>query len=294
MSIEGILFIFLSAVANSAWNLLSKTGSGPMVFFRQALRYSMLCYLPVFLLIQFFVAYSTTALLCVTLSGLLIGIFFFAVSTAYQHGHISVTYPIMRAFPIVIVALAAMAIGDLPSYGSMLGMLIIVVGCFALPLNRFAIAPDGFQLRNYLNRSCFWALVAAFMVAGFSAIDRQAALSFPAATPLGMLMSRFSYVYIQHGIAWLFIELVTRGVQVARKPGQRPREILAGVMFLFSYSMVVLALTFDRVAYVVSFGQVSILITSVISMIWIEKHVSRPRLVGLCCVFVGVLLVGLN
>lgn len=69
--------------------------------------------------------------------------------------------------------------------------------------------------------------------------------------------------------------------------------LAAGLILLISYSLIVVALTTDPVAYVVSFRQLSILITALLSMIWIERQVPRVRLVAVGVIFVGVVLVGL-
>jgi uncharacterized membrane protein len=66
-----------------------------------------------------------------------------------------------------------------------------------------------------------------------------------------------------------------------------------GLVFLISYSLIIMALTSDPVSYMVSFRQISILITALISMFWIEREVSSPRLVGVATIFVGVVLIGL-
>ncbi len=293
MSLQGILFVLISALCNSAWNLLSKTGSGPIAFIRMALRYSALCYLPVFLYFQLFVHYDFNMVRCVAVSGLSVGLFFFALSNAYQHGHISVAYPITRAVPILLVAWAALLMGQPPSATGLTGMILVMAGCFILPLTRFTPGAEGLHLRSYLNRSCFWALVAAIATVVFSLVDKHAAVSLQGATPTELVMNRLNYVYIQHLIAWLVVESVTRNLREVPVPGQHPRAALAGVLFLISYCMIVLALMNEPLSYVVAFRQVSILMTSIVSIIWIEKHAPRTRLVGLCAVFAGVVLVAL-
>lgn len=293
MTLQGILFVLTSALCNSAWNLLSKTGSGPIAFIRMALRYMALCYLPVFLWLQPFAQYDANFLRCVLLSGLTMGLFFFALSSAYQHGHISIAYPITRAVPILLVLWATMLIGQWPSVTGLAGMALVMAGCFVLPLSRFSFAADGLQLSSYLNKSCLWALVTAVATAIFSLIDKYAAVSLTGATTAELIANRLSYVYLQHIIAWLILEGVTRKLRDTPSPGQRPRAMAAGLLFLLSYCMIVLALIREPLSYVVAFRQISILITAVVSMLWIEKHAPRTRLVGLSAVFAGVVLVAL-
>ena len=60
---------------------------------------------------------------------------------------------------IVLVTLVAVATGktDQISSLSMVGLLLVVGGCFLVPLERFT----DFRLGNYVNATCLLALLAA-------------------------------------------------------------------------------------------------------------------------------------
>ena len=75
MSLSAILLVLLSAVCHSVWNLLAKSSGGPIAFMRQALRFSALCYAPLFLVFLFLLDYSPTYLVCTLSSGFAVGLF---------------------------------------------------------------------------------------------------------------------------------------------------------------------------------------------------------------------------
>jgi drug/metabolite transporter (DMT)-like permease len=293
LSLSAILLVFLSALCHSAWNLLAKSSGGPIAFMRQALRFSALCYAPVFLVFLFLVDYSPVYLACIIGSGLAVGLFLFCLSKSYQYGQVSVAYPIARSFPILVVTWVLFLWGVTPSAVGLAGILLIVCGCFVLPMARFTLGPDGFSPGNYLNRSCLWALLAALATSIFAVIDKYAAVHMPT-IPIDLaIYSRINYVYLQNLVALLVMELCTLRLKQPYPKAHRYRALFAGVIFLISYSLIIMALTSDPVSYVVSFRQVSILITALVSMTWIEREVSAPRLVGVGTIFIGVVLVGL-
>ena len=293
MSLSAILLVFLSALCHSAWNLLAKSSGGPIAFMRQALRFSALCYAPLFLIFLFLVDYSPLYLACIAGSGLAVGLFLFCLSKAYQYGQVSVAYPIARSFPILVVTWVLCLWGVTPSAIGLLGILLIVGGCFVLPMAHFTFGPEGFSIVNYLNRSCFWALLAALATSIFAVIDKYAAVQMPTSPTDLAIYSRVNYVYLQNLVALLVMETCTLGLKQPYPAAHRYRALFAGLIFLLSYSLIVMALTSDPVSYVVSFRQVSILITALISMFWIERQMSAPRLVGVATIFIGVVLVGL-
>lgn len=294
MSWQGILLVSLSALCHAAWNLLSKASQGPTAFTRQALRWSAICYAPLFLLITPWAFSSARYLACVISSGIFVGLFFFSLSKAYQYGQVSVAYPIARSFPILVVTWVAILWGQLPSPMGMGGILLIIAGCFVLPLNRFAFAPDGFALRNYLNRSCAWALIAALFTSIFAVVDKVAASELPTLSLSETLASGVAYVYLQNLVALLVMEAATLKLKQPHPAEERPRAIAAGLIFLASYSLILLALIREPVAYVVSFRQVSIVIAALVSLVWLEKTRPLPRLAGIVLIFTGVLFVGLT
>lgn len=293
MSLSAILLVLLSAVCHSIWNLLAKASGGPIAFMRQALRFSALCYAPLFLVFLFLIDYSLTYLACIMASGLAVGLFLFCLSKAYQYGHVSVAYPIARSFPILVVTWVLFLWGVTPSAMGLAGILLVVAGCFVLPMGGFNLGPNGFTPANYLNRSCFWALLAAVATSVFSVIDKYAAVSMPIAPVDLAIYYRINYVYLQNVVALCVVEVCTLRLRQPSPAAHRFRALFAGLIFLVSYSLIVLALTTDPVAYVVSFRQISILITALVSMIWIEREISRPRLVGIALIFAGVIMVGL-
>jgi drug/metabolite transporter (DMT)-like permease len=293
MTSAGILLVLLSAFCHAAWNLLSKTDRDPVAFLSKALLYSALAYAPLFIVFQFWMQYNTVYLVTVSLSGLCAGFYFFALAKAYQHGRISVAYPVARSFPILLLTWASLLLHERPSPQGLLGILFIVGGCFVLPMEQFSLGPQGFQLRNYLNRSSLWALLAALCTSFYSLLDKYAASHMPAASAGVALFQKVNYVYLQNLISWVVMAALIHVIKYEPLPVTKSRALVSGLIFLVSYSLIIMALTANPVAYVMSLRQVSILLTTLISMYWLEKNFSVPRLAGVLIIFTGVVLVGL-
>ena len=141
---------------------------------------------------------------------------------------------------------------------------------------------------NFANRSCAWAFFTALLTSIYSIVDKYAAASGDTTAVLG----KINYVYLQNAIAWLTISAVTRLQRFPMTPVRKRRAIPAGLIFLVSYSLIMLAFGTDPVAYVVSFRQLSIVITAVLSMLIIERQFSWPRLIGVLIIFGGILIIG--
>lgn len=294
MDSTGIMLVMGSALLHCTWNLLSKTCSSPLGFLFLALKYSMLAYLPLFVLMQFYVSYPPVYLTCMLASGVLCGGYFFALGKAYEHGHLSIAYPLARAVPILLVTFGGMALaGERPSLCATAGIVLILAGCLMLPLRRFGFGRDGFNLAGYVNKSTLWALLSAVFTAGYSLCDKFGAANAPG-EGLSGLAGKLNYVYVQNAICFGLVWLTLRFGQAPARTVYRGRAFFCGLLFLFSYFLIMLALVNNPVSYVVSFRQLSIVIGAVVSMLFIEKEMIRVRMLAVLMVFSGVVMVGLG
>ena len=283
----------LSAVLHASWNLLAKSSGDSVVFLRKALFGATICYLPVFVLSQFHMTYTPRYVVCAICSSLVMGFYAFSLSNAYMRGHVSVVYPLARSFPILVLLAVTFFFGRAVAPIGVAGIILVVVGCFMLPWKKFCIGPDGFALRNYMNRSCFWALGAALCTAGYSLIDKHAAIDMPTAGTWDIIIPKINYVYLQVAGSWLLMELLVRRPNPPRNKIGILKPFAVGMILLGSYSLIIMAFVTDPVEYVVSLRQISVVLGALFSMIFIEKHFSLPRLIGVLIIFTGIVLVGL-
>jgi len=294
MSVLGIVLILLSAVTHAVWNLFSKASGAPMSFMYRALVYSAVLFLPLFLVTQLVAPFTGLLWLLVLASGLLCGVYFIALCKAYDCGAVSFAYPIARSFPLMIVAWAGLFIGEIPSRMGMCGISLIVAGCFVLPYKRFCIGEDGFCRKNYLNRSAAWALLAALVTSFYSVIDKVAAVQMRTTGFWPSFCMRTSYVYLQNAVSLAVIAwFMWRTRHVIQRVG-RGAVVLCAIIFLVSYLLVMVTLARDPVSYSLALRQFSILIAAVVSMFWLEKEFSWPRLTGVLTIVAGVVLVSLS
>ncbi len=292
MSTQAIILVLISACLHSAWNLFSKSSGDPISFLLRALGFSAVVYAPLFAWMQLNANYTPQTAGLLLGSGMLTGLYFFCLSKAYHHGQVSIAYPIARAFPILVVMFGGLFLREFPSLQGLVGVVCIVGGCFVLPWRRFVLGPEGFCPAHYRNRSVAWAVAAALCTAGFSLLDKVAA-SVMAEAEGFTFWDKVNYVYLQNFIAWLTAMACIKAVRYPIIRVARKRAFACGVIFLLSYTLILMALATDPVAYVVSFRQLSIVLATLVAMWWIERDFTWPRFCGVTAIFIGVVLIGL-
>ena len=233
----------------------------------------------------------------VVLTGFFEALYYISLTSAYQVGDLSVAYPLLRAVPVVLVALISLAIRDgrEPHGIGWVGILFVAAGCLLLPLVSFR----GVRLASYLSLSTFFALLAGLGTTGYSMVDDRALRMLqPDPSGLGRVGTAIFYLEVQVFSTLIFMGLYLLFNRRERLrlselfPGELGQAAQTGFMVSATYGLVLVAMSLaSSVSYVVAFRQLSIPIGAVMGMMIQGEPRYPPRLVGIALVFVGLVLV---
>ncbi len=226
-------------------------------------------------------------------------IYFLGLAGAYRKGDMSVAYPLARSSPIIVVTIIGLFLqrGHQISPQCIWGILLVVGGCFLVPMKRFS----DLHIKNYFNPTCGFALMAAAGTAGYSIIDDEALrlLRGTAFTNFDLISITLLYCVLDNLItcAWMLVP----GMIIKKEKQEFKRIILsakgsvfgAGLVMFLTYLLVLIAMAFVKnVSYVVGFRQISILIGVMLGIFFLKEKAYKPKLTGSIIVFVGLVLVG--
>jgi len=137
--------------------------------------------------------------------------YYIALSGAYRHGDLSVTYPLMRGVAPLLVALSASAaLGEILSWQGWLGVLCISAGVMLLALNQ--------QVRT-MPKAVAFALANAVIIALYTVVDGQGVR-----LAGGTLHSTLQYVaaiFVLDGWPFALLVLARRGKAFPRYARKR-------------------------------------------------------------------------
>lgn len=303
MSLTAVILLLIAAASHAGWNLIGKQRSPTPGSFMLANTASMIILaVPVLLL------YSRQLLQipgsvwwALVATGAFQALYFAALAGAYARGDMSVVYPLARSSPIIIVTVVSTFLGrgkDI-GWGCVAGIVLVVAGCFILPMRRFG----DFKIRNYLNLCCLLALVAAIGTAGYTIIDDIALRSLRSLTDRGFGVVNAALVYILAETVttsvWLGLYLAFRQsdrVQVMEAiRTQKVQAMLMGAGISLAYVLVLISFSYVRdVSYAAAFRQVSILLGVAIAAVHMKEPMPAPRWTGALVIFAGLVLVAIG
>ena len=228
-------------------------------------------------------------------------LYFISLARAYKEGELSIAYPIARAMPIIIVLAVVVYLGraDQISLQSVLGSVLVVFGCFMIPLKRF----NELRFSDYLNLTFVMALIAAFSSAGYALVDDEALRYFRNNNQLAIDNTSMTILYacLEASITSLWLALFI----VIRKQGRidfyqvicvnKWNAIVAGIGIILSYTLLLMALAFvENVSYIVAFHRLSIVLGAALGILILNEKLYPLKLLGMLIMLIGLLGVALG
>jgi len=295
-----VILVLSSCVTHAAWNLIAQKSSKTIAFFWLGSLMVLVALTPVFFLMggaQVLAKVSPRLWLYLSMTGISMGVYYGCLAAAYRHGAVSVAYPLVRTTPIFVLLLAGLLLGQVPSMLAILGILLVVVGCFFLPLERLGTGPGGFTPRSYLNRTGLWALGAALGSSGYTLVDDVAMELVKEVAP--GLRGAFLYEYLQYlalAVGLLVPSLVFEGrarVSVTIRT-EKLKALLVSAMVFVTYALILWAYTHaEKVAYVAGLRQLSIVLGVVGGILFFKERGGLPRVLAAIVIVTGLVMIGL-
>lgn len=303
MSILAIILVIMSAFMHAGWNLLSKRQHPSSAFFLIASVTGALLLSPVLVIYWDTIAHGipSQVWLLVTLAGFFMALYYIALAGAYRASDISIAYPIARSSPVIVVTIVTLFLGrgDQVSQLCIAGIILVVGGCFLIPLRQLS----DFRLKNYLNTTCGLALLAAVGTSGYTLLDDEA-LRILRTSPqitMGNTGVTILYAFGEAVLAsiWLFLYVLASQKGPSGLKNMlflnKKNAVFAGIAIQVTYGIVLISMAFvNNVSYVVGFRQLNIPLGAALGIFVLKEKCYLPKLAGVIIMFLGLILLALG
>ncbi len=273
--------VLTAAIGHALWNFAARKAAGDAAIIWLSVVVGVLVAIP-------FCAYtwwqgtppplplSWSGGLCLVATGIIHGLYFALLAEAYEHGEISLVYPVARGSGVGLTALAAwLALGEDISLLGASGIALVLAGIFCLGASAFKHQTRGLQL----------ALGVGLTIVCYSLVDK-----------IGV-----GYVQPLYYITgmWLIGSLV-RAPWVVRRYGAGlltiarvhwPVITLIGVASLGTYLLILYAYTQGPVGYIVAVRESSVVIGALLGWIFLKERLTLLKATGLLAIVGGLVLI---
>jgi len=296
MSFTAFLLIVCSAGLHASWNLVAKKNRMSIPFYTIICTTATLLWLHV----QFWTPIKVWTLpgrfyLAVLASVGADVLYCSGLVMSYRRMEMATAYPVMRALPIILTALATSALGwGAPlTAGSYAGFLIVFAGALLMPLNQFS----DFRWSRYWNGNMLFILLVACGTTGYTVLDGRATEVLKAclsdvSAPV-RAMTFYSFRGLTLGVVlWLIVltlPALRRELRELVGTGHLRAGMLAGLFASLSYSLVLCAMNYvTNVAFVQVFRQLGLPIGMALGVLILKEHCTRTKVLGVTLILTGL------
>jgi phosphonate utilization associated putative membrane protein len=232
--------------------------------------------------------------------------YYIALAGAYKHGDLGLTYPIMRGFAPLLVALASSAfIGEAPSAAAWLGIVGITAGVALVGLARHgpeahglrsaADSPPGLSASGlspgealHHGKALAFAFANAAIIAIYTVVDGLGVRA------SGDALRYVMVLFVLDGIPYPLLVWSRRSaagrVEILRYArGRWPLAALGGSASIGSYAIALWAMTRAPVASVAALRETSVLFAAVLGTWLLRERFGPQRAAGTLVIVAGVM-----
>lgn len=281
--------ILLSAIAHAIWNLLAKrTGNQDLFIWWIIVSISFIfAPLAVFLFYTYTIAPPGWWFVLGTI--ILHAIYFMLLGRSYAHADFSLVYPIARGLgPALVPILGVLVLGEALTTLGVVGIILVIIGIYTVywwgQVRQLLKDP----LRFFRETGTKYAILTGLVNAVQSVWDKVGVqyvnpLLYMYLLALGGVMVLAPYMIRYHGMG------------AVRFEGQRSLKIIpvAGLLMFCAYGLVLLAMQFTQVSYVIPAREIGIVFGVILGVILLREPFGRGRIIGSCLIALGVSLISL-
>jgi len=283
--------VLLSALLHAVWSVSIKSSGDPLCF-------NLLQCWPVPILLGALLPFvdlaevPTAVWQLLAATGVVHALYLYWMSRAFEHGDLSLVYPIARSTPAFLPLVSFPLLGEVPSPLGAVGIAVVVAGVWLVHgVHRWR--PE--LLWEPAARFAFLTLAATI---AYSLIDKTAMLQLahapwssrvPRAVVYSLLLST------SHAICFAPLVLASRGVQALRRTARRELGKATAATFISfaGYTLILKAMESALVSYVVAVRQSSVLFALVLGAWILRERPTRERVIGASATVLGVALIAL-
>jgi drug/metabolite transporter (DMT)-like permease len=287
MSNVAFTFIIVSAVMHALWNLLVKRSRHKTIFIWWMFVSSFTLFtvlLPLFP--ERFHWPGQHTLLMIAIGAVSYVLYHLLNGRAYQGGDLSVVYPLCQSSMIYVPIWGVALLGERLSVPGVGGILLVILGTFAVQMQRLSFAELGRPLRDFRHPSVRAALMAGFIYSIGSIAEKTGVRQYP---PI-----YFTYFLVFSMLLLMSMNLTRSKYRplIREELRENWRLILvSGPVVMASFLTFRYGLNLAPVGYAVPVRQVSILVGVLIGILFLRETFGRIRIMAALLIVTGAVLI---
>ena len=293
MPLSALFLVLTGALIHAMWNIAAKKAGGDarFAFFSAVVMFIAWSPLCIWLGWRIVPTWSWKEWTAIAISGFVHWLYFICLLTGYRKSDLTVVYPVARgSAPLMSSGVAVVVFGEQLSAFGVLGIAGVVIGVFLVAGGPalFSAAHDPHK-RERIKTGVFWGALTGLLIACYTILD--------AWTVKVLAVSPILFDYWCNILRMPYSALpVLRDIPEAKRLWklQWKYAAIVGVFSPIGYVLVLYAAKIAPVSHVAPAREVSMLFAALIGGQLLGESDRGLRILGACCIAVGVMALALG
>ncbi len=274
--------VLLSSVLHASWNFAARKVEGNLVvmWLAPAVVGTVLAPFALWLAYQSPtpVIASSTGNIYIVVSGVVHALYYLFLAHTYQHGEISVVYPIARGSGIAATALLGwMLLGETVSFLGAAGVAAVSAGILSMSVPSLR---QHRERRGIVLALCVGATIVTYSIVDKKGVEFVKPVVYLCISELLTAAVMFPYVYRK---------CRTEFVATAKRYWRYGLGI--GVFAAISYLLILYAFTMGPVGYIVACREISVAFGAFLGIVILKERLTVAKSIAIVLIVIGLLLV---
>lgn len=282
MTTSIFLLVLGSAFCHAGWNFAARKVSGNFIVLWISLWIGCLFLLPMALGILFKLGLAKSVQISgipyMITTGCIHAVYFTLLGISYQHGEISLVYPIARGSGVGLTAIFASLI---------FAEKISLLGAFSLALISLSILSMGFSSSNSSSKTkpLIASLCLGITISAYSLVDKVGVVYVHPVIYIWFLF------FITAIVLTPFILLHYHDTIITTAKTQFKFSLIIGIGSIITYLMVLVAFTVGPVSYIVAVREFAVVIGAVAGLVFLKEKFSILKIVSIIGITIGIICI---
>ena len=278
-----LLLVIVSAFSHATWNVLAKKGEDKEAYMWIMVTTSLVTLIPVYIIILPDWSFPLAALPYMLVSAVAETLYFISLGKAYEHGDLSVVYPLARSSPLFLTILAVLFLNESISAWGVVGIATMIIGVYTIHLESFNLKDITLPLRSLKERAPQYALLTALWTTIYSLTDK---MGVTAVDPIAYSLWLEAFIVPMMTVAILWRR--GKDALVREWRNSRVNATAGGFLMRFGYVLVLIAMSRVQVSYILALRQLSVVLGAAAGVLLLREKYGRVRIVSSTIIFLGV------
>jgi drug/metabolite transporter (DMT)-like permease len=286
MPLFAFLLILTSTFSHAWWNFLAKQASNKDIFFGISKMAEVSIFAIPFAWLLVGEPFDFSGWYFILIAALLIFTYYFFLAQAYKRVELSVAYPIARSSTLFLPVLSYYFIGETIDAVGMASVILVTLGVLIIQLDAFSKKDFARLAGQFTRPGIIFALLTALTVASYTLWDKVAI------TRLHPFLYFYSYTAVSGLFYFIFIAIRFSQTEIQQEWRDHKRAIISvALLDMFTYLLVLAALSFSKATYVGALRQLSLVAGVFLGWKFLQEQLSSPRIVGVLLLMLGGTLI---